>query len=156
LTVQLSVRKLGLTLISFLTLAIASRGFASIHPYDWRSAENQMVGDLCDTADKDFDGFRYDAKIPHCRRNVSHETKREVAHSFGIFDSYEKYEIDHYIPLSIGGSNELENLWPLPVPVARAKSELEGKIHQEVVQGELSQEDAIERVKSWKRFIHLE
>ncbi len=156
MTVQLSVRKLGLTLLLSLAGFTAQLGWSSVHPYDWRSAEIQMEGDLCDTADKDFDGFRYQAHIPHCRRNVSHETKREVAHSFGIFDGYEKYEIDHYIPLSIGGSNELDNLWPLPVPVARAKSELEGRIHQEVVRGEISQDQAIERVKRWKEFIRLE
>lgn len=144
---------LALTLSVF--LAPESRCFASIN-YDWRAAEHKVTGDLCDTADRDFDGFRYQEKIPHCKRNVTVETKRAVAHDFGIFDGYEKYEIDHYIPLSIGGSNEPANLWPLPVPVARAKSDLEGKIHQQVIAGELSQDQAIERVRSWKKFIQLE
>ncbi len=153
---RLNVRKIGLTFLTAGCLLQASASWAMSGPdFDWLSAEARMTGDLCDTADRDFDGFRYQEKIPHCKRNVSIETKRQVAHEFGIFDNYHDFEIDHYIPLSIGGSNEPANLWPLPVPVARAKCELEGRIHTQVVKGELSQAEAIERVKSWKSFIKL-
>lgn len=136
-----------------LSLAATISQASIAQPYDWREAEQRMQGDLCDTQDKDFDGFRYQEGIPHCRRNVTPETKRSVANDFGIFDGYQDYEIDHYIPLSIGGSNEVENLWPLPVPVARAKSALEGKIHEQVKEGALTQDQAIERVRNWKTFI---
>ncbi|MFM8268744.1 MAG: HNH endonuclease [Pseudomonadota bacterium] len=153
---RLNVRKIGLTLMTAGCLLQTSWSWAMVGAeFDWRSAESRMAGDLCDTADHDFDGFRYGEKIPHCRRNVSIETKRQVAHDFGIFDNYQDFEIDHYIPLSIGGSNEPANLWPLPVPVARAKCELEGRVHTQVVKGELSQEKAIERIRGWKEFINL-
>lgn len=154
MTVRLNVLKtwFALGLMACLGLASSVQAMDS-NGYDWRSAEVRVQGDLCDTADHDFDGFRYQEHIPHCRRNVSHETKRAVANQFGIFDNFQNYEIDHYIPLSIGGSNSTDNLWPLPVPVARAKCELEGRVHQEVVRGEISQEQAIERVKEWKKFL---
>jgi len=145
------VKTLALTVLLWGAVAPASS-----FDYDWRSAEKEMTGDLCDSEDKDFDGFRYSAHIPHCKRNVDRDTKREVAHSFGIYDNYHRFEIDHYIPLSIGGSNGLDNLWPLPVRVARAKSQLEGEIHQQVVKGELNQDQAIQKVKSWKQLLSLE
>lgn len=154
--VKLNVRKMCLTLGLLGALAaLADNGASSVDTYDWRSAESRMNGDLCDTQDKDFDGFRYKESIPHCRRNVSLELKRFIANGFGIYDNYQGYEIDHYIPLSIGGSNEPENLWPLPVPVARAKCSLEGKVHEEVKEGKLTQEQAIERIRNWKSFINL-
>jgi len=137
----------------FLVLSVSGWSSEDANGYDWRSAENKVHGDLCDTSDRDFDGFRYGQHIPHCRRAVSHEMKRFVANNFGIHDNFHNYEIDHYIPLSIGGSNAPENLWPLPVPVARAKCELEGRVHLEVVRGEITQEQAIERVKNWKTFL---
>ena len=153
---QLIARKSVLALLAALIAAPVTFSWGSIvTQYDWQEAEKKVTGDLCDTQDKDFDGFRYQESIPHCRRNVAPETKRLVAQEFGIFEDYDQFEIDHYIPLSIGGSNEVANLWPLPVPVARAKSALEGKIHEQVKEGALTQEQAIERVRNWKSFINL-
>lgn len=150
-----SVKTLALTVL-LLGAVVPQNSLASSFDYDWRSAEKEVSGELCDPNNRDFDGYRYSAHIPHCKRNVGKETKREVAHQFGIFENYHQFEIDHYIPLSIGGSNGLDNLWPLPTKVARAKSQLEGEIHKQVVAGELDQEQAIDKVKSWKRLLSLE
>jgi hypothetical protein len=46
-------------------------------------------------------------------RDVSTATKEQVYAEYGV--SYPQptgaYEVDHFIPLEIGGSNELKNLW---------------------------------------------
>ncbi len=44
---------------------------------------------------------------------------------------YRRYDIDHLIPLSLGGSNDLRNLWPHPYHETygpRAKARLECKL----------------------------
>src|ERR1700730_12367836 len=46
-------------------------------------------------------------------RNVPAEMKREVYEEYGV-TSHEPgdYEVDHLIPLELGGSNSIKNLWP--------------------------------------------
>jgi hypothetical protein len=46
-------------------------------------------------------------------RDVSDATKDFVAREYGL-SSRSGYEIDHLIPLEIGGSNSVSNLWPEP------------------------------------------
>jgi hypothetical protein len=47
-------------------------------------------------------------------RDVSTATKKQVYAEYGV--SYPQapgaYEVDHFIPLEIGGSNDIRNLWP--------------------------------------------
>lgn len=49
-------------------------------------------------------------------RNVSTATKRKVFanYSIGYPPPSGEYEVDHFIPLEIGGSNDITNLWPEP------------------------------------------
>ena len=47
-------------------------------------------------------------------RDVSIEEKREVFRLYGVTYVPRTYEVDHLIPLSWGGSNSAENLWPQP------------------------------------------
>jgi hypothetical protein len=44
-------------------------------------------------------------------RNVSYATEDDVAQEYGLSSHY-GYEIDHLIPLELGGSNSTANLWP--------------------------------------------
>lgn len=108
-------------------------------------------GNLCSRQNPDFDGFRYAERIAHCRRAVSKETKLAVAASYGVYgeDRY-NYEIDHFIPLNIGGSNDQRNLWPLHIPLAREKSQYEQWLMNQVAEGRLLQAAAIERIHAWR------
>jgi len=47
---------------------------------------------------------------------VPDETVKQVYEEYMIDNpGYKKYEIDHWIPLALGGSNNLQNLWPQPI-----------------------------------------
>jgi hypothetical protein len=69
-------------------------------------------GHICTKKDPDFERIRY-KYVPYCRRNVEMSTKLDIYKRYGVpRKSQENYTIDHIIPLSIGGSNHVENLWP--------------------------------------------
>lgn len=106
-------------------------------------------GSLCSTRDRDFREFRYAERIPYCRRNVSTSTKNRIAARYGISasDRSRNYQIDHYIPLSIGGSNRDSNLWPLTNAEASQKARLEYQLFQSVRDGRMSQRQAISEIR---------
>jgi hypothetical protein len=62
-------------------------------------------------------------------RDVPESLKREVVRRYGLTEAALKdVEIDHLVPLSWGGSNAIENLWPQPYAGergARVKDRLE-------------------------------
>jgi hypothetical protein len=47
-------------------------------------------------------------------------------------------EVDHLISLELGGSNDIENLWPQPYPDATAKDKVENALHALVCAHKLS------------------
>ena len=73
-------------------------------------------------------------------RDVSYATENAVAAEYGL-SSHDGYEIDHLIPLELGGSNAVANLWPEPYGSpygAIEKDGLEDWLHQQVCDGSLS------------------
>lgn len=71
------------------------------------------------------------------RRHVTTATKRQVFAAYNI--SYPApsgaYEVDHFIPLELGGSNDVSNLWPeaaKPVPGFHEKDRVETYLHDQV------------------------
>lgn len=69
-------------------------------------------------------------------RNVTDAEKQEVFQRYGLdWSTHADYEVDHFIPLEIGGANDLSNLWPEsyePAPGAHEKDRLENYLHSQV------------------------
>jgi hypothetical protein len=101
-------------------------------------------GHTCSTHDKDFYEFRYVEKIPYCKRNVSSNLKKYIYDTYNIPESDRRnYTIDHIIPLSIGGSNNLKNLWPEHKNVKQSRPNLELDVYNYLKNSIINQEQAI-------------
>ncbi len=79
-------------------------------------------------------------------RDVSAQTKRDIYAEYGIASHQPgDYEVDHLIPLGIGGSNAKANLWPQPantMPGAKEKDKLEDDLHNRICDGRLDVKQA--------------
>ena len=62
--------------------------------------------------------------------------KHRLMRAYGVQGSIHDYELDHLIPLELGGCPDCDsNLWPQPrnvFPGAREKDEVEDYLHREV------------------------
>jgi len=124
----------------FFSPSFAGSAISPEHP-----DQAQTPGDVCDKSDPDFHEYRYDEKIPYCARNVSTSVKAAIYEAYGISQKQRRnYTIDHFIPLSIGGSNETENLWPEHKLIKQQRPDLEHDVYLSLKNGELSQAEAIE------------
>lgn len=100
---------------------------------------------------------RYAENIIYCERNVSTQTKNAL---FKIYDekfgyqmrqmSRGDFKIDHFIPLSIGGSNSSDNLWPQHKSVYRVTDPLEQLLSDKIQQGHIKQAEAIRVIREAK------
>jgi hypothetical protein len=90
---------------------------------------------------------RYTAHV----RKVSARTKARVFALYGIaVHPPGAYEVDHLIPLELGGSNAIENLWPEPAPGFHHKDKVENFLHREVCAGRMKLADAQEQIaRDW-------
>ncbi len=79
----------------------------------------------------------YSSKV----RDVSTEEKDQVYAEYGIFHhAAGEYEVDHLVPLELGGSNDIKNLWPepaLPTPGFHQKDVLENTLHDLLCAGRI-------------------
>ena len=108
-------------------------------------------GTLCTESDPNFDGYRYPEHVPHCRRNVTQEMKKQIGREYGVAVSdFSKYEFDHYLPLGIGGSSSLSNLWPQRKDQADEKDVLEDKVFHELSDGDITQAEAVKEIRDWR------
>lgn len=76
-------------------------------------------------------------------RSVSWATKLTVYDEYGItkrapYGEPGSYEIDHLVPLELGGSNEIINLFPEPFPAYKRKDHMENFMHEQVCYNGLS------------------
>lgn len=81
-------------------------------------------------------------------RNVTAAMKRKVYQSYNLIPNKAPCpcEVDHLIPLELGGANDLTNLWPQPRTTdkfnAWVKDVLENKTHKLVCTGKMTLQDA--------------
>ena len=96
-------------------------------------------------------------------RAVPKYLRDQVFRNYGI-ESHQRsnYQLDHLIPLAIGGSNSVRNLWPQPYNAspwgARAKDRLENRLHRLVCDGKLDlktaqQEIAADWTKAYRKHV---
>lgn len=101
-------------------------------------------GELCDTDNPDFSEFRYQEHIPYCTRNVSGSTKSAIYQAYGIPKGCRnRYTIDHFFPLSLGGDNSTVNLWPEHKLVKATRPNLEEDLYHQIANGEITQRKAL-------------
>lgn len=101
--------------------------------------------------------YRYPAHIKYCKRNVESKLKNRIIaeydQEFG-FDIQKMprgdFKIDHFIPLSIGGSNDESNLWPQHKSVYEYSDRIESQVANLIAADRITQDAAIEAVKTCK------
>lgn len=83
-------------------------------------------------------------------RHTSGSLKHRIYLEYRIIQKIGRFEIDHLIPLSIGGADTRENLWPESHDTkpwnADVKDRLENYLHAEVCAGRVPLADAQEAV----------
>lgn len=88
-------------------------------------------------------------------RNVPQKLRKAVFAEYGIDLPVPRgaYEVDHFIPLAIGGSNDIANLFPelaKPPPGFHEKDVVENYLHQEVCAGHIPLSAAQQRIsENW-------
>src|SRR5579871_397366 len=96
-----------------------------------------------------FDGVTADqvctAGYTRAVRDVTSSERATVYAEYSMPDLAGAAEVDHFIPLELGGSNDLANLWPepyQPLPGAHEKDRVENYLHEQVCQGAMALADA--------------
>lgn len=100
-------------------------------------------GDIIVTATKDVICVSgYSSTV----RNVTTSEKDAVYAEYGIAShTAGEYEVDHFVSLELGGSNDVSNLWPeaaAPQPGFHEKDKVENYLHDQVCSGQITLADA--------------
>ena len=85
-------------------------------------------------------------------RNVPLGVKEAVYKEYGIYSHKTgEYEVDHFISLELGGSNDISNLWPEPaepVPGFHQKDLVENYLNEQVCKGIISLAEAQKEIST--------
>lgn len=87
-------------------------------------------------------------------RDVPLDEKKLVYAEYDItYHAAGEYEVDHFISLELGGSNDIANLWPepaSPTPGFHEKDVVENYLHEQLCYHNLSLEEAQNEIRNWK------
>jgi hypothetical protein len=115
-------------------------------------------GKLCDRPTS----YRYPEHIAYCERDVTYETKEALIHLYDTklgfnIETMDRadFKIDHFIPLCVGGSNDSVNLWPQHKSVYLITDPVEPLVCQRMLEGKLSQADAIKMITLAKTNLNM-
>jgi hypothetical protein len=82
--------------------------------------------------------------------SVTEPIKVQMMQDYGLSDSPSNYELDHLIPLELGGApDDIKNLWPEPyytLPNATDKDGFENYLHNQVCSGNLDLKTAQDEI----------
>jgi hypothetical protein len=138
-------------LAAFLLLSAGTAGAAAADLPDSLktpgAARDITVEELCSTSTRPY------------RETMEPGEKKEAYHRYGLEGNCDGYcsgpegcEIDHLIPLELGGANDIRNLWPEPfdgtVWNAHVKDRLETFLHRQVCENGLSLRQAQNEIAS--------
>lgn len=119
-------------------------------------AKQMTPGKLCDQPAS----YRYPENIAYCGRDVLPELKRQIIEDYDRTFGYRienmdrrDFKIDHYIPLCVGGSNDVSNLWPQHVSVYKITDTLEEAVCEKMARGRLLQKDAVKLIVEAKNHL---
>lgn len=93
-------------------------------------------------------------------RHVTQSTKKRVYVEYGVAKGLPgEHEVDHLIPLTLGGSNDIANLWPEtadPRPGFHEKDLVENWLHDQVCDGRMELGQAqITIARNWLAILPL-
>jgi hypothetical protein len=161
-TVKVALPRITRTVVLVLILiAVCSRsgGQESEQPHPILPDPKLTPGDVFDVTTEDICVPGYARKV----RKVTSALKRQAYARYGITRwKTGDYEVDHLIPLSIGGSNSIKNLWPQSTRTSPwnsyVKDALERRLHNLVCAGKLDlktaqQEIASNWIEAYKKYV---
>lgn len=92
------------------------------------------------------------------RDELTNDEKKAVYRRYDMDYDSEHYQIDHLIPISIGGSNDITNLWPQPIERNigfLGKQQVANYLHNEVCAGRMEISVAQEKIKKDWHAVYL-
>lgn len=146
------MNKFILSLILFSTSAFAvDIPDSKLSPGDIRTSNKE---DVCSTVN-------HKISTKEIRKGLSSSVKKQAFLNYRLSGNHTGYckilqgcELDHLIPLELGGSNDIKNLWPEPYNGewnAHMKDALENKLHYLVCKDVISLPEAQKLISSdWK------
>ncbi len=131
------------------TVKASYTAISSVHLDGQCQAQGAFPDSTCTPGDVFTDATASDVCTPGYTktvRNVPTSLKNQVYANYGILShSSGEYEVDHFIPLELGGSNDITNLWPepaSPVPGFHEKDQVENYLHGQVCSGAMTLAEA--------------
>lgn len=113
--------------------------------------QKETTGVLCSETDSDFKEFRYNERIPYCRRDVASHLKKAIYESYRIPDECrDRFTIDHFYPLALGGNNHRMNLWPEHKFVKGLRHNLENELYHMLKDGKITRSESLARIRAAK------